>query len=161
MPKLEFQSKNPRELGVLRLIDAPRARIWRCWSEGTLLKQWYCPRPWTVSVAELDVRAGGKSHIVMNGPDGEVNTIHGQYLDVIDGVSQTFSDAFIGDWVPSTTTPFMVGYVILTDAPGGGTRMEWGARHWSDAAVEQHKAMGFEAGWHAAADQLEALAKTL
>jgi uncharacterized protein YndB with AHSA1/START domain len=55
----------------------------------------------------------------------------------------------------------MTGYVILSDAPDGGTHMEWGARHWSEESKKQHEAMGFEAGWNAAADQLDALALTL
>lgn len=150
-----------RTLFITRHFKAPRAKVWRCWSEGDLLKQWYCPKPWSVSVAEIDVRAGGKSYIVMNGPNGEVNPLHGQYLEVVDGVSQTFTDAFVGDWMPGATVPFMTGYVILSDADDGGTNMEWGARHWSDEATEQHKTMGFEFGWNAAADQLEELAQTL
>jgi uncharacterized protein YndB with AHSA1/START domain len=154
-------SDTSRTLKITRTFAAPRAAVWRCWSEGDLLKQWYCPKPWTVSVADIDVRAGGKSHIVMNGPNGEVNPIHGQYLDVVKGVSQTFTDAFVGDWMPGSSVPFMVGYVILSDTPDGGTQMEWGARHWSVEAYENHKAMGFEGGWNAAADQLDELATSL
>jgi uncharacterized protein YndB with AHSA1/START domain len=151
-----------RTLSITRHFKAPRAAVWRCWNEGDLLKQWYSPKPWRVSVAEIDVRPGGKSHIVMNGPEGDqVNTINGQYLEVVDGVSQTFTDAFVGDWMPGSSVPFMVGYVILSDAPDGGTNMEWGARHWSDEAAEQHKTMGFEFGWNAAADQLDALSQSL
>ncbi len=153
---------NDRTLSITRTINAPRAAVWRCWSEGDLLKQWYCPKPWSVSVAELDVRPGGKSHIVMNGPNGDgLNIIHGQYLEVVDGVSQTFSDAFVGDWMPADKVPFMVGYVKLSDLPDGKTRMEWGAHHWSVEALELHKTMGFEAGWNAAADQLDVLASGL
>jgi uncharacterized protein YndB with AHSA1/START domain len=148
-------------LTIHRHLKASRDKVWRCWSEGDLLKQWYCPKPWWVSVADIDVRPGGKSTIVMNGPNGEENLIHGQYLDVKDGVSQVFSDAFVGDWIPGSSPPFTTGYVVLSDAPDGGTLMEWGARHWSVETTEQHRAMGFEAGWNAAADQLDTLAAGL
>ena len=150
-----------RTLKITRHLKASRATVWRCWSEGDLLKQWYCPKPWYVSVAKIDVRAGGASHIVMNGPAGEENQIYGQYLEVIEGHKQTFTDAYVGDWIPSANAPFMTGYVVLDDAPDGGTLMEWGARHWSEETKAQHEAMGFEAGWNAAADQLEALAQGL
>jgi uncharacterized protein YndB with AHSA1/START domain len=63
--------------------------------------------------------------------------------------------------MPGSAAPFMVGYVKLSDLPDGKTHMEWGARHWSAEAAEQHKTMGFEAGWNAAADQLDALATSL
>jgi uncharacterized protein YndB with AHSA1/START domain len=153
-------SEGNRDLSITRTITAPRAAVWRCWVEPELLKQWYCPKPWFVSHAELDVRPGGRNYVVMNGPNGEENRLPGQYLDVRQGERLVFTDAFDGDWRPAGK-PFMVGFVELTDAPGGGARMLWGARHWSEADREQHLAMGFEQGWNAAADQLEALAKTL
>lgn len=150
-----------RTLKINRHLKAARANVWRCWSEGDLLKQWYCPKPWRVSVAEIDVRAGGGSYIVMNGPEGQENAIRGQYVEVVEGYQQTFTDAYIGDWIPGANAPFMTGYVVLQDAADGGTLMEWGARHWSEETAKQHEAMGFEAGWNAAADQLDALASSL
>jgi uncharacterized protein YndB with AHSA1/START domain len=150
-----------RNLSITRTLKASRANVWRCWVEGDLLKQWYCPKPWYVSVADIDVRVGGRSFIVMNGPNGEENKLPGQYLEVVDGERLAFTDAYIGDWQHGENAPFMTGYVILSDHPGGGTQMEWGARHWSDETVTQHKAMGFEAGWGAAADQLDELAMSL
>ncbi len=148
------------QLSITRTLDAPRAAVWRCWVEPDLLKQWYCPKPWFVSQAELDVRAGGASFVVMNGPNGEEQRLPGQYLEVIDGERLVFTDAFDGDWRPAGK-PFMVGFVELTDAPGGKTRMIWGARHWSEEDRDKHLAMGFEQGWNAAADQLNELAQSL
>ncbi|MCU0881297.1 MAG: SRPBCC family protein [Hyphomonadaceae bacterium] len=150
-----------RTLSITRHFNAPRASVWRCWSEPELLKQWYCPKPWYVSEVTMDLRPGGAANTTMNGPDGEVMPNLGQYLEVVPGERLVFTDAFVGDWVPGANAPFMTGYVILSDAPDGGTHMEWGARHWSDEATEQHKSMGFEAGWNAAADQLDALASSL
>ena len=43
---------------------------------------------------------------------------------------------------------------------GSGTRYTARARHWTDEALEQHRAMGFEAGWGACADQLKALCES-
>ena len=39
----------------------------------------------------------------------------------------------------------------------GGTRYTATARHWTAEAKAQNEAMGFHAGWSAAADQLAAL----
>ena len=49
-----------RELVLTRLIAAPRAKLWRAWTEPELLKQWFAPLPFTAPVAELDVRPGGR-----------------------------------------------------------------------------------------------------
>jgi uncharacterized protein YndB with AHSA1/START domain len=156
----DANAKNSRELSIRRVLAAPRAAVWRCWTEPALLKQWYCPRPWFVSEARLDLRPGGVFSVVMNGPDGERSDNPGQVLEVVPGVRLVFSDAFDGDWHPAGK-PFMVGFVELRDAPGGRTEMVWGARHWTEEDVRQHEAMGFEQGWNACADQLDQLAKSI
>jgi uncharacterized protein YndB with AHSA1/START domain len=157
-PRLEASIN---DLFITRTIDAPRNAVWRCWTEPHLLKQWYCPKPWLVSVAEIDVRAGGASYIVMNGPNGEEQKLPGQYVEVVEGQRLAFTDAFVGDWRPGAGKPFMLGYAEFSDAPGGKTLMTWGARHWSEEDRKSHEAMGFELGWNAAADQLNDLAKSL
>ena len=41
-----------RELVITRVIDAPRRKVFRAWTDPTLLKQWFAPLPWTTSVAD-------------------------------------------------------------------------------------------------------------
>src|SRR5215510_6278882 len=41
-----------RELVLTRIIDAPREKVFRAWTEPELLKQWFAPLPWTTPVAE-------------------------------------------------------------------------------------------------------------
>jgi uncharacterized protein YndB with AHSA1/START domain len=146
-------------LTLSRLIPVPRAKLWRCWTEPELLKQWFCPKPWGVSHAEIDVRAGGASHIVMQGPDGQEMPTRGVYLEVVPGEKLVFTDAFVRAWKPSGKA-FIVATVTFADE-AGGTRYQAMVEHWSEADREQHEAMGFHAGWGAAADQLAALAATL
>ena len=55
---------------LTRLIDAPREKLFRAWTEPEVLKQWFTPAPYTTPVAELDVRPVGANLIVMRGPDG-------------------------------------------------------------------------------------------
>ena len=33
------------ELVITRLIDAPREKLFRCWTEPALLTQWFTPPP--------------------------------------------------------------------------------------------------------------------
>lgn len=153
-------STHGNPLQIERTLKAPRMSIWRCWTEPELLKQWFCPKPWGVSHAELDVRAGGSSNIVMQGPEGQQVPNPGVYLEVIAGRKLVFTDAFTSAWVPSGK-PFMVGEVLLDDTPDGHTLYVAKALHWSEEDRKTHEDMGFHAGWNAAADQLEALARTL
>lgn len=161
MPEIiPFTSDDPRELGIARIIDAPRAVVWRCWTEPALHKKWFCPPPWEATVIEYDLRPGGRSFVRMQGPNGEQMDMPGQFLEVVPQERLSFTDAFVGDWHPGAS-PFMVGVVALHDTPNGKTRMAWSARHWTDEARDQHLAMGFEQGWGTCAEQLEELARRL
>lgn len=147
------------ELFLMREIDAPTTKIYRAWTDPELLKQWFCPKPWGVSHAELDVRAGGSSFIVMKGPHGEEVENRGVYLEVVPNEKLVFTDAFTTAWVPSEK-PFMTGIVALEPLGNGRTKYTAIARHWTEEDKKTHEAMGFHEGWGAATDQLvELLAK--
>ena len=36
-----------RDLVLSMVLDAPRASVYRCWTEAELLKQWFAPKPWS------------------------------------------------------------------------------------------------------------------
>jgi len=148
------------ELVLMREIDAPREKIFRAWTDPELLKQWFCPKPWGVSHAELDVRSGGSSVIVMTGPNGEVVDNRGVYLEVVPNEKIVFTDAFKTAWVPSEK-PFMTGIVLLEPLGDGKTKYTAIARHWTEEDKKTHEAMGFHEGWGAATDQLAALVATI
>ena len=78
----ESASAGDRELVLTRLIDAPRRNLWRAWTEPELLKLWFAPRPFTTPVAELDLRPGGASRIVMRDAEGNDFPNRGVYLEV-------------------------------------------------------------------------------
>jgi uncharacterized protein YndB with AHSA1/START domain len=148
-----------RELMLTRLIDASRASLYRCWTEPELMKQWFAPKPWTTPVAEVDVRNGGRSLIVMRGPDGQEFSNPGVFLEVVPNERLVFTDAFTEAWLPSGKA-FMVGTVTFADEDGK-TRYTARVQHWSAEDRAQHAAMGFHEGWGQCAEQLAALAKTL
>jgi len=148
-----------RELVLTRLIDAPREKVFRCWTDPELLKQWFAPLPYTTPHAELDVRAGGSNLIVMKSPEGQEMPNRGVYLEVVPGKRLVFTNAYTSAWEPSDK-PFMT--VVLTfEDEGGKTRYTARVKHWSVADRETHEKMGFHQGWGQCTDQLEAVARKL
>lgn len=148
-----------RELVLTRLIDVPREKLYRAWTEPELLKKWFTPAPWRTVKAEVDVRPGGRSYIEMQGPDGEVVQCPGVYLEVVKNERLVFTDAFTSAWQPSAK-PFMLA-IITFENENGKTRYTARARHWTVADREEHEKMGFHEGWGVCADQLAALAAKL
>ncbi len=159
MSKVLFRDQG-LTLEIEREIAPPRAAVWRCWTEPALLRQWYCPKPWTVQEADFNLVPGGRMNTVMQGPDGTRVENEGVWLEIVAGERLVFTDAYREGFVPREAS-FMTGYVGLSDTADGGTRMVWGARHGNAADKQKHLEMGFEPGWTAAAAQLAELATTL
>ncbi len=148
------------ELVLTRVIDAPREKLFRCWTNPELLKQWFVPKPWTIARAEVDVRPGGSSLVVMRSPEGQEMPNPGVFLEVVENERLVLTDAYTSAWVPSAK-PFMTAIVTFEDLGGGKTRYTARARHWTAEDRETHEKMGFHEGWGICADQLAALAKTV
>lgn len=158
--KLDVKPRSELELTLGRIIDAPRESVFRAWTDPHILKQWFVPSPWTISTAEIDVRPGGSSLIVMRDPDGNEYPNRGVYLEVVENERIVITDAYTSAWQPSEK-PFMTAIVTMEDAGDGRTRYIARALHWTKEDVEAHEKMGFHDGWGQVAEQLEAVARTL
>jgi len=148
------------DLVLQREIDVPPALVWKAWTEPEHLKQWFSPRPWTVSACELDVRPGGIFHTVMRSPDGnDMPSDPGCFLEVVPEERLVWTDGLMPAYRPSGKG-FMTA-VILLEPLGTGTRYTAIAMHKDPATRKEHEDMGFEAGWGTALDQLVEYATTL
>lgn len=156
----ETPNSHDRELVLTRVIDVPRHKLFRCWTEPELLKQWFAPKPYTTPVARIDVRPGGASYIVMRDPQGNDLPNPGVVLEVVPNEKLVFTDAYTKAWEPSEK-PFFTAILTFEDLGGGKTRYTARARHWTVTDRETHEKMGFHEGWGICTDQLTALAKTL
>jgi uncharacterized protein YndB with AHSA1/START domain len=148
-----------RELVLTRLIDAPREKLYRCWTDPEILKQWFAPKPYTTPVAELDVRPGGANLIVMRSPEGQDMPNRGVYLEVVPGRKLVFTDSFHEAWQPSEK-PFMTAVLTFEDE-GGKTRYTARVFHPTAEQREQHEKMGFHEGWGICTDQLAEIVKRI
>jgi len=151
---------NPdRELVITRVIDAPRAKVFKAWSDPALLKRWWAPRPWTTPICEIDLVPGGILKTTMRGPDKEEHSASGVVLAVEQQRRIVWTDAYISPWVPSEK-PFMTVEITMDDADG---KTLYTARvvHWSPEDRERHEKMGFHDGWGQCIAQLGEVAATL
>ncbi len=174
------EEDGPLHLTLSRVVDVPREKLFRGWVEPELLRQWFCPKPWSVSSVEIDPRPGGKMCVGMRSPEGEdLPALTGCYLEVVPGERIVFTDG-LGPGYRPNPEPFMTAVITFEDADlpagssggtgssggagtsgGGGTRYTATAMHKSAADRQKHEAMGFHEGWGKCLDQLVALAKTL
>ena len=59
-----------RSLVFHRRFRAPRELVFRAWTEGHQIVQWWGPDGFTTTTREMDVRPGGVWRFILHGPDG-------------------------------------------------------------------------------------------
>lgn len=147
------------DLVLERILNAPRALIWECWTTPEHLKNWFVPRPHKVVACELDLRPGGKCNTTFE-VEGNLMPNNGVYLEVVPQEKLVFTDTYTEGWKP-TPEPFMTAIITFEDLGDGRTKYRAVARHRSAETAKQHEEMGFSGGWGTVAGQLEEYAQGL
>ena len=148
------------DLEIVRVLKAPRAKLWRAWSDPDIIKQWWCPRPWTTQVRAFDFRSGGAFHTYMSGPDGGDSDNPGIFLEVVPMERIIWTSMLIAGWRPAAPWLPMTGIFLLEDA-GVHTRYTARCLHKDDADRKRHEEMGFYEGWGIMIQQMEEVALSL
>ena len=85
------------EFVFTRVLSAPRARVFKAWTDPELLARWWGPEGFTNPVCEVDLRPGGAIRIDMRGPDGTVYPMTGQVREIVEPERLVFVSAVPGE----------------------------------------------------------------
>jgi uncharacterized protein YndB with AHSA1/START domain len=143
-----------REITITRMFDAPRAVVFRAWTDAGQLAQWWGPKGFTNPVCEIDVRVGGAIRIHMRSPDGNIYPMKGKFREIVPPERLVFTNIA----VDAAGHTIIEGLTTVTFAEKGGkTTMTLHTRGRAvvDYAVGYLK--GMEAGWTGSIDKLETL----
>jgi uncharacterized protein YndB with AHSA1/START domain len=85
-PKAEVTFPGDAEVRVTRQFFAPRAVVYRAYTEPDLMKRWLLGPPgWSMPVCEMDLEVGGKFRWRWrNDEDGKKFGFYGEFLDIRD-----------------------------------------------------------------------------
>src|SRR6478672_11868426 len=72
-----------RQILITREFDAPRQLVYKAWTTPELVKRWWHANRGEVTIAEIDLRVGGKWRYVSVTPDGLEAGFHGQYREIV------------------------------------------------------------------------------
>ncbi|QFG23843.1 SRPBCC domain-containing protein [Actinomadura sp. WMMB 499] len=148
------------DLALDRIIRAPRATVWRAWTDPSRLERWWVPAPSHCRVDRLDVRPGG-AFVTRLSDDGAAFVPHldACFLAVDELERLVFTNAVDGTWGPASPDPVaMTAEIRLADHPDG-TDYRIVVRHADPEARARHEKLGFAEGWGTVAAQLAALAE--
>ena len=164
---LTYQPNSKLDLSFTRVVDVPRSLVWRAWTEPELLMPWFCPVPWKTIACEIDLRPGGAFRTTMQSPEGSEHPNAGCYLDVVSEEKLVWTNALEPRYRPRTMAAacgsddgeFLFTAMVELADEGQGTRYTATVMHADEAGCNKHAAMGFEAGWGTALDQMVAMIK--
>ena len=136
-------------LTLTRSYPVAPEKVWRAWTDPQAVKKWWGPggnEP--VSLAELDLRVGGRFRIVFGGPDGKAHECAGIYREIVPNRRLVFT------WTWPNSTPERESLVTVTLKPDGdGTMLTLLHEMFFDEdARDRHSK-----GWVGTLDKLERL----
>lgn len=96
-----------RELVITRIIDAPRALVFKAWIQPEHVARWWGPQGFTATYCEMDIRVGGKYRCGMRSPQGTEHRKVGVYREIVEPERIVFTFA----WEDANGNP---GHELLT-----------------------------------------------
>jgi uncharacterized protein YndB with AHSA1/START domain len=151
MDKAEVTLPSDREVQVTRSFKAPRALVYRAYTEPGLVRRWMLGPPgWSMPVCEMDVRVGGAYRWRWrNDADGQEFGFFGTFREVQPPArlvhTESYDPGSMGEGYPTgseaiITTSFNEDGGVTTVT----TLMDFGSRDTRDAAVKTGMTEGME-----------------
>jgi uncharacterized protein YndB with AHSA1/START domain len=139
-----------------RSFAAPRALVFKLWTDAEHLAKWWGPACFTNPVCEFDPRPGGRIHIAMTAPDGTVYPMDGEVKEIVAPERLVMLCLCCGD--DSGTPGVEVLNSITFSEENGRTTVDIEARVLKVDPKMTDALAGMEQGWNESLDRLAALA---
>jgi uncharacterized protein YndB with AHSA1/START domain len=68
---------------ITREFDAPKHLVYRAWTTPELVKRWWSGHQGKMTIAEIDLRVGGRWRYVMVANGGREVAFHGEYREIV------------------------------------------------------------------------------
>jgi uncharacterized protein YndB with AHSA1/START domain len=146
---------------ITREFDAPKHLVYRAWTTPELVKRWWNAKRGEVTIAEIDLRVGGRWRYVMVTTEGGFEVgFHGEYREIVPNERIVSTEVFEG--MPQGDGPEQgtLNTATFTEADGRTTLtvvVQAPSKEIRDAIIDS----GMEAGMQDAMDLLEQVAISL
>jgi uncharacterized protein YndB with AHSA1/START domain len=145
---------------IIREFDAPRHLVYKAWTTPELVKRWWSAKRGEVSVAEIDLRVGGKWRYVMVTEDGFEVAFHGEYREIVPNERIVSTEVYEGAPPGEGAEEGTLNTLTLAERDGRTTLtvlVQAPSKEVRDAIIDS----GMEAGMQDAMDLLEEVAVSL
>ena len=143
---------------ITRDFDAPKELVYKAWTTPELVKRWWTARRGAMTVAEIDLREGGKWRYVMNTEDGMEVGFHGEYREIVPNERIVSTEVYEG--IPDADDHAALNTLTFTEEDGR-TTLTILVEHQTKEGRDGHINSGMEHGMQDAMDLLEEVAVSL
>lgn len=143
---------------ITREFAAPRHLVYQAWTTPELIRRWWAGERGTVTLAEVDLRVGGKWRYVMEVDDSFEVGFHGEFREIVPNERIVNTEVFEG--MPDAEDAAAVNTVTFTEA-GGRTTLSILVQHACQEHRDAHINSGMEGGMQEAMARLEQVAISL
>jgi len=130
--KVVAETAPGQDLTITRIFDAPRALVWKAWTDPKAVRRWWGPKDYTAPECKIDLRAGGKYLYCMRSPEGKDYWSTGVYREIVEPARIVSTHSFAdekGNVVPATHYSMSVDFplemqmTVTFDVQEGKTRI--------------------------------------
>ena len=143
---------------ITREFAAPRHLVYKAWTTPELVKRWWHAKRGTMTVAEIDLRVGGKWRYAMVTDGGFEVGFHGEFREIVPNERLVSTEVYEG--IPDAEEHAALNTLTLTET-NGGTILTVLVEHPTKEGRDAHIDSGMEPGMQDAMDLLEELAVSL
>jgi uncharacterized protein YndB with AHSA1/START domain len=140
---------------IRREFAASKHLVYKAWTTPELIKRWWHANRGEVTVADVDLRVGGKWRFVMLTDSGFECAFHGEYRELVENERIVSTEVFEG--MPDAPA---VNTLTLTETKGR-TTLTILVQHTCKEHRDAHIASGMEDGLQDLLDLLEKVAVSL
>ena len=140
---------------ITREFDAPRHLVYKAWTTPDLVRRWWSGQRGDVTLAEIDLRVGGRWRYVMVADGGFEVAFHGEFREIVPNERIVSTEVYEG--YPEGES---LNTLTLTE-DAGRTTLEILVQHASREHRDAHIDSGMETGMQEAMDLLEEVAVSL
>jgi uncharacterized protein YndB with AHSA1/START domain len=156
-----------KTLVIERTFDAPKAKVWRAYSDKDWFTKWWGPEGWETTVKTFDFKPGGQNHYCMKCVDKNQGEWFGQeswglmeYGSMSEPDAFTYKDFFSdADGNKTEGMPALTIEMEFVEQDGKTTMISRSVANTAEE-IEKLVAMGMIEGFSSSADKLEKLLAT-
>ena len=143
---------------ITREFDAPKELVYEAWTTPELVRRWWSGQRGEMTVAEIDLRVGGRWRYAMVANEGFEVAFHGEFREIVPNERIVSTEAYEG--IPDADEHASLNILTLTEADGR-TTLTVLVEHPNQEGRDAHINSGMEGGMQEAMDRLEEVAVSL